>query len=631
MLRELIRMGREGAGEGDVLEDLVQEASGTLYLLDLYPEERRASLVPYELDGEKCRRFLWVGDPPASNAPRDRATTSRLHYLLGQAATKMAEDGGLYPLLKDLLWDPGKPGGKACQLLDLRGFRLEGAREGAEGPFRVAGGRLEVVQEPWPFLKEKKRHAGGLAEALGEFLEKVWDLPKKGALFSLALRGRPLAEVPEYRAYLRRTLLEERFARGEKGLCHGCGRVDRVVADSSAFRLKFFIQDKKGFAPGVREEAFPRAYALCRECFTALKIGERLALERLTLRFLGTEALVLPGADPEPGGLTRLVERVLAQVRGLERLEAWRDFLERAQLRWEEVGYLGFSLLFFRRARAATKVEEMVLEVPPSRVEGLFGALAEAQERGFPVRGLGDWLHLLPLAREGGGVDAGPVLPWLSRILLGLHLDPKDLLPLWLRAAERAYREDATLYALDRYRGPQGTLDLALLGAGWIWVLRRLGLWGGRMEREVRSAFPLGEEEEVFRAYGFGPLEAGLYLLGKAMEVVGQAQARLYEYRKEPLLEALGWQGMSLVRVRYLVPEVMAKAVHYLDGEERTLVLDLLGRATDLLERAEGGLSEREIPYYLLMGYAQARSQRLRQGRKAEQDQEGVEYDREGA
>jgi len=188
--------------------------------------------------------------------------------------------------------------------------------------------------------------------------------------------------------------------------------------------------------------------------------------------------------------------------------------------------------------------------------------------------------------------------------------------PLFLRAAERAFREDATLYALGRYRGPRGALDLAALGAGWVWVLVRLGLWGGKMEEKtLASAFPLGEEE-VFRAYGFGPLEAGLYLLGKAMEAVGQAQARLYEYRKEPLLEALGWQGMGLFQVRHLVPEVMGKAVYYLEGEERTRVLDLLGRATDLMERARGGLSNREVPYYILMGYAQARARRLRAGKK---------------
>lgn len=140
---------------------------------------------------------------------------------------------------------------------------------------------------------------------------------------------------------------------------------------------------------------------------------------------------------------------------------------------------------------------------------------------------------------------------------------------------------------------------------------------------EIRSDL-LGEKERsLFAEYGFGPLEAGLYLLGQAMETVGHAQAKLYEYRKEPLLESIAWQGMSLVRVRHLVPELMDRAIHYLDGKELTWVLDLLGRAQDLLERSQGeGVSEREVPYYILMGYAQARSRRLMGGKKADSKQE---------
>ncbi len=607
MLRELLALGR--ALEGSGLEAHVLQATGRLYLLDLYPKAKEAQLVPYGLGPAQCRRFLWVGDPPASNAPRDRATTRRLAYLLGQVPTRLAEDPGLKPLLQGLLLDPGRPGGKARFLLDLRGYRLVGAKDAEVQPFRVREERLEAGD-----LGEAK--AGELAEALAEVLERAWGVapPGKGeeVLFSLALEGRPLADFPEYRDYLKRLLAgERRFARGSPGFCHACGQAGVPVAQSFAdFKLKFYITDKKGFAPGVREEGFAKAYALCQPCFQALKLGEGFALENLKLRFLETEALVLPGADLEPKSLSRLVERVLAQVRGLERLSAWRDFLARAK-RQEGVGYLGFTLLLFREAQAATKAEEVILEVPPSRVEALFQAMGEAG-----VEGVRDWLYLLPLDRGPRGVGAGLALEAVSRLFLGLPFRSLDWVPLFLRAAERAFREDATLFALSRFRGPGGALGLVALAADWLGILARMGLWGGAMEAKDLSALLEGEEKEAFRAYRFGPLEAGLYLLGKAMEAVGQAQARLYEYRKEPLLEAIGWQGMSLVRVRMLVPEVMAKAAYYLDGEDRTRVLDLLGRATDLLERAEGGLSDREVPYYILMGYAQARSQRLRSGRK---------------
>ena len=462
-----------------------------------------------------------------------------------------------------------------------------------------------------------KWKAGDLAKALAEVLERAWGVepPGKGeeVLFSLALEGKPLVDFPEYRDYLKRLLTgERRFARGSLGLCHACGQEGVPVVRSFAdFKLKFYITDKKGFAPGVREEGFAKAYALCQDCFRALKLGEGFALEHLKLRFLETEALVLPGAELEPERLSVLVERILAQVEGLERLSAWRDFLARAK-RQEGVGYLGFTLLLFREAQAATKAEEVVLEVPPSRVEALFQAMGEAG-----VEGVRDWLYLLPLDRGQRGVRAGLALEAASRLFLGLPFRSRDWVPLFLKAAERAFREDATLFATSRFRGPGGALRLVALAADWLGILARMGLWGGAMEAKDLSGALLEEEEkEAFRAYRFGPLEAGLYLLGKAMEAVGQAQARLYEYRKEPLLEAIGWQGMSLVRVRLLVPEVMAKATYYLDGEDRTRVLDLLGRATDLLERAEGGLSDREVPYYILMGYAQARSQRLRVGKR---------------
>jgi CRISPR-associated protein Csh1 len=554
-------------------------------------------------------------------------TTSRLTYLLGQVPSKMAEDPTLKALLHDLLWDPGQSGDKARYLLDLRNYTLEGAKDGVQGPFQVKDERLvrardhdDTSSDEWSGLKE---NAGQLAELLAGLLEASWGLKpvKRGerVLYSLALRGTPLAEMAEYREYLRRLLnQDERFAKAKQGLCHGCGRFDNVLGDFTAFQLKFYITDKKSFAPGVKDEAFLKAFALCPDCFSALSRGERFAWNHLKLRFLGAEVLVLPEADLEHEKLSLLVDRLLAEVRGLERLSAWREFLGQAAMAWEEVGYLGFSLLFFRRSNAATKAEEAVLEVPPSRVETLVQAMEAAEERGFPIGGLSDWLSLMPLNQRRGGGETGLALRAVAQLFQSLPFHPSDLIPLWLKAAERAYRDDRSLLAHQRYQGPQGALDLVALGAGWIWILVKLNLWGETMNEELSSSFPL-DEEAIFREYRFGPLEAGLYLLGKAMEAVGHAQAKLSNYRKEPLLDSIGWQGMSLVRIRHLVPEIIEKANYYLDGDGRTRVLELMGRATDLLERAEGGRSEREIPYYLLMGYAQARSQRLR-ARKENED-----------
>ncbi|WP_337845338.1 TM1802 family CRISPR-associated protein [Thermus sp.] len=610
MIRALLRLGEARSQEG-FLEGLVVEGEGILYVVDLHPEAKRLEFRPVELKPEVCRRYLWVGEPAASGAPRDRATASGLHYLLGSVPTALAQDPGLKPLLEGLLWDvEGR--GAWRYLLDLRGFWVLGAEAGENGPFALEGGRIAYR----PKDGEGKPKGKDLAEALAGLLQKALGLEGR-ALYTLALRGQPLVDQQAYRAYLERKLLDEVFL-GGRGLCHGCGKEEEVTEDFTRLRLKFYITDKKSFAPGLKAEGFRQAFALCRACYGKLLLGERWALDRLEIPFLGGRALVLPEAELAPERLEALTERVLAEVGGLERVERWGEFLERAAARGEEVALLGFTLLLFQRSQAATKARALFPEVPPGRVGALLDAMGEEG-----VEGLGDWLLLLPVRREGGSYAWERVLPFVGALFRGYPLLPGEVLPLFLQTAQGLLQEDTALYAWGRLVGSpeEKALELVRLSARWLGVLRRLDLLRGEPAHSetLRSKGVGMEFAERFEAYGFGAVEAGLYLLGVAMEAVGQAQARLYEYRKEPLLESVGFLGMSLVRVRHLAAELMDRAAHYLEGGELTRVLDLLGQATDLMERGKDQApSEREIPYYLLMGYAQARSERLRKGRTEE-------------
>ena len=618
-MRHLLELGRVLYRErgGLQLEDLVQVEEGTLYLLDLYPKERLARLIPYELDKEKCRRFLWIEDPPQSQAQRDRVTTKKLRYLVGQVPGALANDPGLRERLGHLVWNVGT--GKHGSLLDLRGYRLEGAKDVPRAqdsqPFWVEGGILH-----WDGKAPGTGKGSKPGEELAGTLEAAWGVRvargKRLLLFSLALEGSPVADWPEYRDYLRRLLLERPFQGVKEGICHGCGDKAPVTPKTALFRYKFYITDKKNFAPGLVDEAFPKALALCKECFASLLLGEPFAEEKLEVSFLGQRALVLPEGE----GNLRLevlahrVDRLLAQVRGLEKVEAWRDFLQRMGP-GTKAGFLGFSLVFFERNRDSTKVQEAVYEVPPSRVEVLFQAMEESRwlsPWGGKVKGLEDWVRLLG---DGGYASAMKVA---VHLLAGVPLERGFLLPPLLETARRALWESS--------RGPKAALELLALGAGWHWVLRRLGML--REEgAESKQAWDVAEEyRRRFEEYGFGPLRAGLYLLGVALEMVGHAQAQVAEYKKEPLLESIGWEGMSLVEARHLAQRAADRASHYLEGGDLSRFLGVVGMATDLMERGEERLSQREIPYYLLMGYAQARARRLQAGKAKKQQAEEVTH-----
>lgn len=631
MMRHLLELGRALYPQGnpapeELVDGLVQGVEeGTLYLLDIYPEKKCAKLTPFELNEEKCRRFLWVGDPPQSNAPRDRVTTRELRYLLGQVPGALVRDPGLRQRLGHLIWRVGT--GKHGYLLDLRGYSLLNAKDvplkeeqdpKKKNPFWVERGVLraqkgaETVEKPGDRLAETLKAAWGVQAARGKEL-----------LFSLAIDGTPVAEWPEYRDYLARLLLNSPFQGAKEGICHGCGKPALVTPETSFFRYKFYITDKKSFAPGLVGEAFPKALALCQTCFASVLLGERFAERKLEIPFLGRRALVLPEGE---GNLTlealgNRVNRLLAQVRGLERVEAWRDFLQRLGP-GTRADFLGFSLVLFERKRASTKIQEAVYEVPPSRVEALFQAMGESRwlgPWGGEVGGLGDWLDLL--GEEGYAL----ALKVAVHLLEGIPLERSSLLPQLLGKARR------DLWAASR--GPTEVLELLARGAGWIWVLRRLGMLREE-ERETRKALEVAEEfregfegfKERLEKYGFDPLQAGLYLLGVALEMVGNAQAQPTKYKKEPLLETIGWEGMSLLEVRYLAQRATDRAAYYLE-KDLTWFLRLVGMATDLMERGGKGLSQREIPYYLLMGYAQARARRLEAGKSKEQGTQEVAHD----
>lgn len=220
MLRALLALGRALGGG---LEAYVQPARGLLYLLDLHPRSKRARLQRYQLDEEQSRRFLWGGGPPGQQRspgpghhPEARLPLGAGPHPLGGGPPPRAPAPGA-PL------GPGEARGQGRLLLDLRDYAWRGRKTpgrslpGGGGKALGGGGPLVPSGAQGP----KRRgacptHGGGPGKGLGR-----GDAGRgETVLFSLALEGKPLAEFPQYRDYLRRLLEgEKRFREGVTGLC----------------------------------------------------------------------------------------------------------------------------------------------------------------------------------------------------------------------------------------------------------------------------------------------------------------------------------------------------------------------------------------------------------------------------
>jgi len=612
VIRELVQLGKAVlAGDaGEVLEALVAPVDKVgkppkgqqrlLVVFDLEASPPGLRVHTEVLDGERARRYLWLGNPRA-NDPKVRVTTNRLDYLLGQTFYAILHDEDapaeiveqLEKVFPALFWtDPGASGGdrKYAHILDALRLGLVGEAD-------------------WNELRTQspKDRAKGLAERL---LDR-FGLPKKGVLFTLAIDGEPMAHLPPYRHYLLQKIVGEAFEEAKPGRCHACGEEALLTGNFKHFQLKFFINDKVNFAYHLDEANWARSYGLCRDCYVAALAGERYLTRRFATRLLQTDALVVPTLGPEPvsrAELEALSERLLGATNGLERIEALPQLLEQLG---DATDLPQLNLLLIERSQSATKIKEAVPEVEPSWILELLRAFGRTNRRARSLIGpppwgeRGEWLggmvallYLLPLEVRQGRPEVGPAL----RALKSLLLREPQIETAWVRGFLTVLRflhhQNPGLYASKNC--PDGCPDVEVVlpqMAAWLLFLRETGLEEADMEgTTLREA-----QSDALSALGLTGERAALFLLGVLLARVASEQYK--RSKSKPVLEKVGYQGMPLEKVKRFAVELFDKL-----GEYRRLDADseaTFATAMELLTTKENDWrpSDEENAFYILLGY----------------------------
>ncbi len=616
MIRELVRLG-EAALEGntaELLEALIAPikppAKGEkplLAILDLRSDPPELKKRVEELDPKKARAFLWLGNPRANN-PKIRVTTDRLDYLLGQTFYALREQEGLPPKLQALL-DRVFP--------DL--FTTDTSAQGNDKRYaHLLNAPALGLAEPEAWEEILKKPPKDRAKALAEHLRVRWGLPKSGVLYTLAIDGTAIAQTPEYAALMLKTLVDEAFEGAEEGLCHACGKRAPVTGNFTRFQLKFFINDKASFAYGLDPKNWAKNFALCRDCYQKALAGERYLLEHLSLQVLGTPTLLVPHLGP--GALSRedldaLSERLTGAISGLEQLERVPELLD--ELSW--AGLPQLTLLFVEISQSATKVQEAVPEVEPSRMEEVLKALAEAGDRATRLFGPGPFqdrwlsglqalLFLLPLSVHNQRPDTAPALRAFRQILLAEPRPRAAWVRDFLEVLRHAWRKNPQVYGTRQCPKSCPKLEWLLPQmAAFLVFLARLGL----VEVESMETVEAGSYTEAIKELGLGPQEAALFLLGVLLARVASEQYK--KSKAKPVLEKIGYQGMPLEKVERFAVELFEKLAEYRRLDANSEVV--FATASELLAREKNRwrLSDEENAFYILLGYGYETRRILRQ------------------
>lgn len=664
VIKYMGEMAADREGSGSILKSLViqedrpREEKRFIVVLDIDTRTPKLDTEIWEIDDEKLERILWVGNPRGNN-PQDRLTTNEPTYLLSQTVPNLIEKlepaGELRPVLEKL---------KQCVFYEIQGVGGTEARYrfvwrmdklGLEGNDLLTSKeqkKLEKILNNHQFgtpgffqafmEQDKKVKAKDLIELVGQVLEnwvaKKLDVSKKQiALYTLRVDGMLVAAHPEYQSYLQRSLIDDIFQDDStEGNCYICPNQSvQVTKDVTRFRLlKFYINDKLGFASGIKKEGFYRNYALCRDCYTHLLAGERLVENMLRSRLGGAEVFIIPDFYHLPS-TARIPFREWSgylkdKVNGLNNLEAWHNFqneITRYQhFESQKESYL-LNFLFVKRSKSEVRIQRLIQDVPPSRLDELNEARGSAIsfagqyltlpgfESGYDLN-LVQIYYLLPLRKTRNEVQNGTFFDLIEALLANK--------PLQLSTVVEWLMETARIHALERYgayvqnpsKGKGTVTDLdrfLILSQIFLYYLRRLGLliqYGGGETRLFTGELLPAATRDYMNELGLSEPQQALFMLGVLIGYVANEQYHID--KKKPILNKLIFQGMNEAKVRILSVEIYEKMVQYRINQYYeglyAAMKELLDRNRDRLSSAE------ENVYWILSGYAYSTAQALRGG-----------------
>jgi CRISPR-associated protein Csh1 len=660
---------------GALIDTQILEKGSTprhVIFLDLRVEPPSLEADMRVLDEKVLAEVLWAGNASGSNSPQDRLTTDHVEYLASQTVPNLCRvlvsgelHGKLEKLQQALYLDLGEKvkvfplGGGDSQyeryrrvwdlprlgLADLELIEDEEEREELEAICR----EQDVGFLTRPFLQAYVRERGqakAAAELVGQVVE-AWVLKRLGlrrkevALYTLKLNGELLAQHPDYAAYLEKTLVDEAFEEAAEGICHVCGNQGKVTADTTRFKLlKFYITDKPGFASGLRDKGFLRNYVLCRRCYCELLAGERFMGNQLMTWLARSTVYIIPvfhlsSIQPTADTLAGWAEYLKKRVAATQTLEQWKKFQEEVKdyKEFEEAkASFVLNLLFATKSQGAVKVDKLIQDVPPSRLDRLDGARNCVRDLAAAYFGgssewdisLGRIFYLLPIRKRGNQVQTGAFLEFLDALLTGR--------PLQLRLLIREFLETACVHYFERYgayvqgspREDRQEVDrelvvfllqsqLLLLYLKELGQLESFTQGGELMEVEEKAL------DDKLRAYleelRLNRGQRALFLLGY---LIGRIGATREQHKSgKPILNKVHFQGMDRGKVMRLANEVYEKLRQYKIAEYNEAVYATMKA---LLDREHTTLnSPQENTYWLLSGYAYATWQAIQHG-KTKQD-----------
>lgn len=642
---------------GLIRKQSIRDRNKQYYYLELHfsteGTDFRVELKQYAMQDpfETPKKLFYVGIVPASGL-QFHATGHDLRHMCSQVLPalmeKLPENSALRHQISAVLqqyfvFDENNPKDRYRYLLNV---------ESLSG---VEGGFTEKLMSSNMKPKERPVH---VAKAIQDHVQQQMFIPPDQILlYTICIDGQLVAGHPDYI----QTVLDDQvsmFAKTNQNVCYLTGERGEVSADLTKFRFKYYITDKMNFSSGISGK-YESNFQLSREAVWQVLLGERFVMNHLRLRIGTFQVYLIPEFLDNSAydfiSAKKMIDKAYNTVKklnDLQRAEALEQHWFMIQEELKEDDDLDTRILlhflFYEENKSEMKVYRYIKDVSPSYLALMEQARKEAltsfrkmapfyQCYGPSLESL---YYQLPLEIDSKNKVKNPqqLMQLYDAMLSGRSIELSSLIRSYMKLlAMLQHGAFGGQQVKRRWKKPEDEREAERLWCRINWEQQQFVRWlqhigiliegGTERMRESIAALPdrLEKERTHLAQSRFNELQAALFLLGCAMNKVADAQD--LELKSRPIMRKINFRGMSFAAVQKLANEVFEKGLQYKNTMKKHKFLGkfeiyyqemirLLNLATEDYmptgERKSSGrlLTESELVYYIISGYAFANAQK---------------------
>lgn len=560
-----------------------------------------------EISKDTPIKYLWIGNSSA-NSLQDKLTTNNIEYLVSQTIPNLIQklkDCKLKDKLKKL---------KTKLYVDIGDKDKVSSTEAQYDRYRLVwnlsnlGIDLNLQQEVKKAPPNKKGITAVklVANKIMDYINKQTKLKKEEiALFTICYNNEILAQDPDYKEYIYKSLVEEVFKNALEGNCHLCNTYKKVTWDTTRFWFKFYMTDKVGFSSNLKgKEEFIKNFSICEDCYKAIIACESFIRNNLVSFLLGYSVYIIPELHLNEAipieKIEKWAEFFSSKFNSVSSLEGMQRFQEKLEqyIQYEKIqDSFTINFLFARKVQSAFKIYQLIQDVPPSRLDKIRERIIEIKEFADKLfgedkkwyLGLEEMSKLFPTFQ-----DSKFILQFYNCIFLEIPFSYNELINQFVRKI----REMRFVEKFEDLRLCFRILQQYLL----LKFLIKSGLLKGenKMESEVQKC--KNDEEIGFKEFGYSTPQYALFLLGCVIAIIGAEQYKKGDSRKA-ILNKIQFQGMNINKIERLYNEIFEKMRQYRVVEKAE---NFYSYSKVLFDKYKNNwnLSPQENVFYILSGYS---------------------------